>query len=200
MCGTSPLRLSMLAVLAAAVWLTGCGKKVSEIANSIKNTAADVAGKAEKAAQNAAQTAQNATGKASEALALVGSMELTLDGPLKTNACYVKLITSADGRASVLQMQSYQNASQESFPSALLRAQVSAANLADLNGQTIPAQLFVQAQKDGPTWSTQQELVQVKITVVDAKNVSAELAGGSLLNASTGASQAVKGTFKGVVP
>lgn len=197
MCSTGPARLAALSLLATAVWFTGCGKKVSDIASSIKDKAADMAGKAKDAAQDAAQ---NVTGKATEALNLAGSMDLTVDAPLKTDACYVKFIPAKTGRPSVLQLQSYRDAKQESFPAALLRAQVSAADLAQLNGQTVPAELFVQGQEDGPTWSTTTDLVQLKITALDDKNLSAELVAGSLLNANTGASQAVKGVFKGVLP
>jgi hypothetical protein len=200
MCRTDSARRKTFAAFLAVVSLAGCGTKVSDLASSLKDTATGVADKAGKAARDAAQTAQNVTGKASEALELAGSMELTVDAPLKFSACYVKFITSKTGRPSVLQLQSYREPSQESFPSALVRAQVSASDLPGLKGQTIPAQLFVQAQKDGPVWSTNKDLVQLKITAVDAKTMSAELVSGSLLNASTGASQAVKGAFQGVLP
>ena len=199
MCSTSPTKLAALTLFAAALWFTGCGKKVSDIASSIKDTAADMAGKAKDAAQDATQAAQNMTGKARAALDLAGSMDLTLDAPLKANACYVKFIPSKTGRPSVLQLQSYRDAKQESFPAAFVRAQVSAANLTQLNGQTVPAELFVQGQQDGPTWSTNKELVQLKIMLSDEKNFSAEVVAGSLFNSNTGVSQAVKGVFKGAL-
>lgn len=194
-----PTRLMTLAVLSALACLGGCGKKVSDLASSLKETASSVAGKAEEAAKNVAQSAQNITGKAGEALDLAGSMELTLDAPLRTSGCYAKFIVSQAGRGNVLQLQSYRDASQESFPSAMIRAPVSAAKLAELQGQTVAAQLYVQAKEEGPAWSTQQELVQLKITAVDEKTVSAELVSGTLQNAASGASQPVKGVFKGVL-
>jgi hypothetical protein len=110
------------------------------------------------------------------------------------------LVGLPGGRPSVLQLQSYRDAAQESFPSALVRAQVSASTVAELKGQTVPAELFVQPQKDGPTWSTRGELVQLKIVSVEAKTLTAEIAGGALIHDGTGASQAVKGTLQAVLP
>ena len=127
-------------------------------------------------------------------------MELTLDAPVKTGACYVQLLTIPGGRPGILQLQSYREAAQESFPSAFVRAQVTVGTVAELKGQTVPAELFVQSQKDGPTWSTRGELVQLKIVSVEAKTLTAEIAEGTLINDGTGASQAVKGTLQGVLP
>lgn len=183
--------------------VTGCGgKSISELATDVKQAATQAAsqatGKAEQVAQNVTQAAQNVTGTVSENLALAGSMELTLDAPLKTNACYVRFLTF-NGRPSVLQWQSYREASQETFPSVFGQAQVSAAKVAELAGQTIPAELFVQPQQEGPVWCTQREPVQLKIVAVDPQAFAIEVVGGALVNARSGARQPVKGTLRGVL-
>jgi hypothetical protein len=181
--------------------LTGCGgKSVSDIAGDIKKAATQTADKAKETAQSITPSAQSVTTKAAEAVALAGSMELTLDAPLKTGACYAQWLSLPGGRPSVLQLQSYREAAQESFPSAFVRAQVSAGTVAKLKGQTVPAELFVQPQKDGPTWSTRGELVQLKIVSVEAKTLTAEIVGGALSNDATGVTQTVKGTLQGVLP
>jgi len=186
----------LAALLAAAV---GCGTKVGDIASSIKDTASSVADKAGQAAKSVTQSAQDVAGKAGETVGLAGNMDLTVDAPVKVGACYTTLIVSQAGRGNVLQLQSCRDPAQEAFPSALVRAQVSVASVAELQGQTIPAQMFIQVQKDGPTWSTQKELIQLKITAVEPKAVSAEVVSGALINAASGASQPVKGVLKGVL-
>jgi hypothetical protein len=193
-------------MLAACVALgtLGCdSSKVSDLAGSIKDAATEgvsqVSEKAEQVAGSVTETTREMTDTVSENLALAGNMELTLDGPVKTKACYTRFIPSVAGRTSVLQMQSYRDAEQQSFPSAFLRAQVSASQLPELAGQTVAAQLFVQPEADGTIWYTDTDLVQLKIVGVDEKQVTAELVEGSLLSTSGDAEQAVKGTFTGVI-
>jgi hypothetical protein len=71
--------------------------------------------------------------------------------------------------------------------------------LPELAGQTIAAQMFVQPEQNGPIWSATAQPVQLKITAVEATQLKAEIVSGSLANSSTGATQAVTGTFQGVL-
>lgn len=194
---SGPARLAAGLALACCL---GCGtKNLSELAGDAKKAATDAAGQAGEAAKGLTQSAQKVTTKAAETMELAGSMELTLDQPYKTSACYVKFMAFKSGRPSILQLQSYREAGQEGFPSAFVRAEVSAGTLAELVGQTVGAQAFVQPQADGPTWAPQPALVQLKILAVDAKTLTAEIVGGALVHSGTAAAQPVKGVLKGVL-
>ena len=197
----------------AAGWLalvsvsvaTGCGgKSVSDLASSVKDAASQgvqsVKDTAQQVSQDVAGAAQGVTDKASQAVEMAGTMKLTIDQPLEIPACYASFSHLQAAGAGVLQLQSYRDAQQESFPSVFVRAQCSAGTLAELAGQTIGAQMFVQPQQNGPLWIATAQPVQLKITAVDGKLLKAELAGGSLTHSVTGASQPVTGAFEGVLP
>jgi hypothetical protein len=193
--------LSLVLVSVAA----GCGgKSVSDLASSVKDAASQgvqsVKDTAQQVSQDVTGAAQGVTDKASQAVEMAGTMKLTIDQPLEISACYASFSHLQAAGAGVLQLQSYRDAQQESFPSVFVRAQCSAATLAELAGQTIGAQMFVQPQQNGPLWIATAQPVQLKITAVDGKSLKAELAGGSLTHSVTGASQAVTGAFEGVLP
>jgi hypothetical protein len=184
---------------------TGCGgKSVSDLASSVKDAASQgvqsVKDTAQQVSKDVAGTAQGVTDKASQALELAGSMKLTIDQPLEIPACYASFSHLQAAGAGVLQLQSYRDAQQESYPSVFVRAPCSASTLAELAGQTIGAQMFVQPQQNGPLWTATAQPVQLKITAVEGKILKAELAGGSLTQSATGASQVVTGVFEGVLP
>jgi len=127
-------------------------------------------------------------------------MKLTIDQPLQISACYASFSHLKAAGSGVLQLQSYRDAQHESFPSVLVRAQCSAGTLAELTGQTLGAQMFVQSQQNGPLWTATAQPVQLKITAIEGKLLKAEIAGGSLTQSATGASQPVTGAFEGVLP
>jgi hypothetical protein len=187
------------------MWISlsgGCGKSVTEIASSVKDATTKGLEQAKETASQVGQTvteqAQNVTGQVQEGLALAGTMTVNMGGPLQTQACYVTLVPAAGGRPAVLQLQSYQDEQQESFPSVFARATVPAAGLSELAGQTIPAQMFVQPQAGGPVWHSQASPIQLKIHSVDEKQVAGEILAGALADAATGQTQPVSGTFQGV--
>ena len=191
----------LLLVAVMLVWTIGCGDTdLSDIASSVKEAATDALNQAKQAVtETAEEVKQDVADTISDTAGLVGSADITLDAPFQSNACYAQFLHSTSGRPAVLQLQTYPDAERESFPSVFVRAQVSAASLAELANQTIAAQLFVQPQPDGATWATSSDLVQLKVTSVDEKMLSAEIVDGSLLNTGSGAVQPVKGTFSGVL-
>lgn len=189
-------------VLAAAA--AGCGKSVSELASSVKDAASQgvqtVKDTAQQVSQDVANKAQGVTDKASQTLELAGTIQLTIDKPLQISGCYASFSPLQAAGAGVLQLQSYRNAQQESFPSVFVRASCSSAKLAELAGQTLAAQMFVQPQEKGPIWSATAQPVQLKIIALEEKGLKAEIVSGSLSHSGTGATQAVTGTFQGVLP
>lgn len=201
--------LASLLAVAQLVAIIGCGgKSVSEIAGSIRDAARQGADQVTKSVGEAAgqvqqeitQKAENVTDAAGGELGLAGKIELTVDAPLQTKACFARFIPSQVGRPSILQLQSYRDSQRESFPSVFARAQIPTGGLAELKGQTVAAQLFLQSESNGPTWYSKSAPVQLKITAIDSKLLTAEIAGGALYNTASGATQAVKGTFQGALP
>ena len=123
-----------LAILIGLILAAGCGKSVSDIAGSIRDAAQQGAQQVSKSVSETAgqvtQEAQRVTDKVGGELGMAGSAELTIDAPLQTKACFAKLIASQVGRPSVLQLQSYRDARDETFPSVFVRAQVPTGGLA----------------------------------------------------------------------
>jgi predicted small secreted protein len=205
MLGESHSRRVILGVpLLLAATAAGCGKSVSDLASSVKDAASQgvqsVQDTAQQVGKDVVTKAQGMTDKASQTLELAGSIQLTIDKPLQISACYANFSHLETAAAGVLQLQSYRHAQQESFPSVFVRAPCSSAKLSELSGQTLAAQMFVQPEQNGPVWSATAQPVQLKITAVEDKQLKAEIVGGSLANSSTGTTQAVTGTFQGVLP
>ena len=189
--------------LVLAMTAAGCGKSVSDLASSVKDAASEgmqsVKDTAQQVGQDVADKARGVTDKAAETLEMAGTMQLKIDQPLQVSACYASFSRVQAAGAGVLQLQSYRDAQQEAFPSVFVRASCSSATLAELAGQTLAAQMFVQAQENGPVWSATDQTVQLKITAVEKQQLKAEIVSGSLANSGTGATQAVTGTFEGVL-
>lgn len=185
------------AVLLLAL-LAGCGKEdMANLTNSVTDAASQV--KQSVAEATTSQPVTDATAAAKAVLGPAGSMDLTLDAPLKVNGCYVQLIASPAGRSTVLQLKSYRDSekAKEPFPSVFVRALVPTGTPAELNGQTVSADLFVMKEKDGPVWFTRAAPVKLKITSIVDKQVSAAIESGELFNTATLATVPVQGTFSG---
>lgn len=180
--------------------VAGCSsEKLNELANKAKQTVSE---QADKITDTVKEKTGVATDAAKEQLALAGSCELTLDAPLNTSACYVSFLPQGSGRPSVLQLRSYRDAAQESFPSVFFQTQVKAGGISELQGQTLPGELFIQKAQDGPVWSCKAGAhVDLKVvsTSADGKQVSAEFVGGSVSSSQSGSDQTVTGKVTGVL-
>jgi hypothetical protein len=177
------IRPAIFAAVAVAA-VAGCGKE--EMAEVFK-----------KGADSVGQAVSKTTELVKEQAQLAGQFELTLDVPVKAGRCYATLV-SLSGRPSVLTMSSCKEAGDESFPSVLLRAEVTAGTLAELSGQKVAAQLYVQTEAEGPVWhSPEGQSVEVSITTAGDGSVEGELLGGTVVRTDTGQSTAVTGKFTG---
>lgn len=190
-------RHSFLLLACALVSLGACSKtEVSDLVGKVKQTASEGS---DKVKQAVSEQIGDAADNVQEQLNLAGSIELTLDTPVATQACYAQFIRQGSGRPNVLQLQSYRSAENESFPSVFLQAQVQADSANELVGQIVSARLFVQPQTDGPLWySAIGNPVELKVVSVEESLLTAELAGGSLRSTAGGADVAASGTFSGV--
>jgi hypothetical protein len=182
-----------MAGLLLLLFASACSKeKLNEMADKAKQAVTEGADKVK-------EQAGLVTDSAKEQLALSGSCELMLDASITTNACYFQWLPQGSGRPNVLQVRSYKDPAQESFPSVMLHSQVPANGLSELVGQTIPAQLFVQAAQDQPIWSCPEgSPIEVKIAALNDTQLNLEITGGSVRNSQTGGMQTVTGKLVGV--
>jgi hypothetical protein len=166
-------------VLAAAA--AGCDK-VSKLAGE--------------ATQQAQQAVSNAVEDVKQSAGAAGSVELQLDAPVTAKGCYASLL-QVSGRPTVLQVASYRDPSGESFPSFFLRAQTDQAEPAALVGLAIPAEVYVQAEANGPIWhTTADQPAQIVVRSLAADGFAADVQG-VLVNSGTGATQPVTGKLSG---
>lgn len=145
--------LRFLALLAA--WLlAGCGESApAQLAKATKSV--------QNAVEQVQQTAAQATGIST------GSIELTLDAPLKVEQCFARFTPKSAARPGVLQLFSYEDPLKEEFPSVMLWATCDAASATELVGKTVEGQLFVQRHPGSDLWRS-SNLTPITISVVQA--------------------------------
>lgn len=185
--------------LALLVLVSGCGTDVSEMASSVRDAATQGLDKARETAGDVTRSVQGAAGTLSEAAGFAGSFDLTVGEPLQTGGCYATCVALGPNRSGVLQLQSYRDAQNESFPSVFLRAPVAAPDLNALVGQTVDAQLFVKRSLEEPTLYTRDAPVQLTIRAIEEGLLVGEIAGGSLSNHGSATPTAVSGNFRGLI-
>ena len=146
------------------------------------------------------ETAEAVKETVKEKANLAGSMELTVERPLKTGRCYLSLLRLSAGRPTILQITSFQDPADESFPSAMLRGEVSAPSPAALVGQKLSLAMYVQSAADGPVWHTlRDQTVQLTISAADTSTFNAEITSGKLVNSDTGQTTDVQGKLTGSI-
>jgi hypothetical protein len=188
--GRSFLLLAVLPCLGILL-LAGCNN--DKFSNSVQKGLDQVKDKV-------GQTTDSIKETVKEQANLAGSMELTLDQPLKTGRCYLALVRLSDGRPTVLQITSYQEPTDESFPSAMLRGETSAPAPAALAGQKVAVQMFLQARADGPVWHTlRDQPVELTLTSADANTFAAEITAGKLVNSDTDQAIDIRGKLSGPI-
>ena len=127
-------------------------------------------------------------------------MDLKIKIDISVGACYTVFVPPTGKRPAVLQLKSYKDAEQETFPSVFFQAQVKADTIAALAGQTVSAQLFVKPSADAPTWySTDSEPVELQIASITEGRMHANVVSGSLRNAGDNSTTPVTGSLETVV-
>jgi hypothetical protein len=185
-------------IVILAIFAIGCSKDdLAGALDKAKNAMSENAAKAKEAVQSKMDAT---TEQVQQQLNLAGTIELTAGDVVKTEACYLSLIPQGSGRPTVLRLQSYRDAERESFPSVFLQAHVQANSVAELIGEPLAARLFVQRDAQGPIlFSDVATPVELKITAVEERLISAELSGTKLRDTSTGAEIPVTGKLTGVL-
>src|SRR5436190_12121758 len=137
--------------------LFGCGEgnvsdQLTKSLESAKESVSKGVEQAKEAGQKMADTAKQATTSAKEVAGLSGKISLTSNPPVTTTGAYASFVPATGDRNGAVQFQSYAPNQAETFPSVFVRSIVSAKTLNELAGQTMPCEIFVQSQADGPVW------------------------------------------------
>ncbi len=186
------------AAMCAALCLAaaGCGEKLSEIKQK-------VAEQVESAVEQGVEKTKQAVAKVEQKVApQPEGLEFDAGGPVRAEVCYVTLSRVREGEPAILELSTYESGKVEKYPSVYVRAEVSAANLAELQGQKLQAQVYLQHKPDGPVWQT-AEGAHVVLSVVTASNerIACEVAEGQLVNMADGSAIQLKGKlFAKLVP
>ncbi len=142
----------------------------------------------------------DAAGAAKAMVKGAGSVELDVNGPVKASKCAVELIKLGEGRPAILQIANTVGQEAETFPSIFVRAEVTAASLADLSGRRLSGQFFAQSQSGGPiSFTTPDRPIEIFVKTATNDEIEVELTG-ALETTGEGAAPSVKGTVKAVVP
>lgn len=191
------MALSCFAMALVFAAIVGCGnEKLNALAEKAKAAAAKGA---ESVKKQVAEKVGDVGTELQETAQLAGRINLTLDSPIETKACYARFVSQGSKRPTVFELRSYRSPDQEEAPSVLFHAQVQAGSVAELSGQVVAGRLFVQPTSEGPTWySTTSSPVELKITSVTDQEFTAEIVSASLQNTQTGGSISATGTFNAV--
>lgn len=169
-----------------------------------KQTVSDATSKAADSVKDTVGDVQQSVGKAStaakETLQLAGKVKVNGGINAETKACYGRLLTFTDGRPSVLLMQSYADASQETYPAVFFHAQVIASQPSELVGTTFPATLFVQQEAQGAIWFCDSTLpIEAKVDSLDNGLIKVSVLNGKLVSSQNGSQQPFSAQFEGVM-
>lgn len=198
-----PLPAMLCCILVAG--LIGCGDKnvtelVSQVKQSATETVSNVKESATQVTENVTQSVQENVTKVTETVAANGKMNLKVNTDISVGACYTFFVPPNGGRPAVLQLKSFKDTEQETFPSVFCQAQVKADTVAALVGQTVSAQLFVKPSADAPTWySTTSAPVELQIASITEGKMQANVVSGSLRNAGDDSTAPVTGSMEAVV-
>jgi len=173
------------AVYALACLLgAGCGGKlptVSDIKDAVVGT--------DKPAKDSKATSPSAA-RAGD------SFEFDVGGSIRTAGCVAELISVSPDRPTILQLTSYRSPEAESFPSCLVRGEVTAATLADLAGKKIQVQVFLTSGPEDQVWHTALGApAELTLESAGPDSLSGELTGGQLVNSAGASPVPAKGRF-----
>jgi hypothetical protein len=193
------------ALLSACALLAGCGKTdLNELVDQAKKKAAEGSEMVKQSVVETVDTtvdrAAERLGQGKEVLNLAGDMQLTAGDPVTTQACYLRLIDIGDGRPHVLQLASYRQPGQETFPSVFAQAPVAVNSLEGLAGQTIAAKWFLQRESSGPVLFTEGAPIELRVRDVSGQTATIEIIGGQLHNSQTGEAVPLSGMLHAVMP
>jgi hypothetical protein len=211
-----------LIVVVAAIISSGCNKAKEladeaqkKISEGAKEVSADIAQGAKDAQKSLSkgvneiqkdgkELAGQAGTQVNQQLNLAGSLTISGTGignnnKIERKGCYLTLTPLSGTRRSVLQLRSYPDPAEESYPSIYIHALVSATSLEELAKDSASVRLYVQAEENGPIWfSDEGQNVELKIVSIADGKVTAKVETGKLRNTDTGQEVEMRGEFLAV--
>ncbi|MDP6467838.1 MAG: hypothetical protein QF918_08870 [Pirellulaceae bacterium] len=189
--------LSSMLITLVVLAMGGCDNaKLKSLADKARNAATKGT---ESIKEKVTDQVDSASTEVQETLQMAGEITLTLDSPIETNACYARFVEQGSKRPTVFELRSYSSPDKEEFPAVFFHSQIRATTAAELSGQVVSGRLFVQPVADGPTWySLASSPVELRITSIEDRLLTAEIVSASLQNTQTGASTDVTGSFNAV--
>ncbi len=174
----------MVALAIAALVASGCSREeLNQLATRAK----------EKAATSFDQLEMSVP-----ILPKTGEISLTLDAPTLARNANATLVLLEPNRPSVLQIRSYANPTQETYPAIFFQGSVAADSMSGLVGKTILGKLFVQPTADGTIWfSDDSSPISLTIQSLEDTELVGSFGPGSLTDAA-GTTSPLSGTVRAV--
>ncbi len=181
-----------LSLLLLTFEIIGCSnEQVKQLTDQVSKQAEQVTKQANEAVQKIAPQVEDALSSGP-----TGEAAFQVDNSVKMQNAFGRLIILKPDRKNILQVRSYDDEADESFPSFLYQAQTDSENLQACIGQSFEGKLFIQVSANGPIWNTADtDQVTLKIAEQAEGVLVAEVVSGKLENDS-GTSSAVKGTLR----
>lgn len=165
-------------------------KKAAEgakkVAGKVKEKTEGAVNKAKEAMSDVGKTASNLATNAGNLVSMNGSANMKLDGDIDFGASFIRVVKMADG-SNVVQIKSYKDGQDDSYPSFFIQGKVEQANVDDLNGQKIACQLFAQLSPEAAVFSNAAgEPITIQFGQAN-KTILATFSNASIVNLNTGA-------------
>lgn len=200
---TNRISLFMILLSFAVLSQTGCdSEKVNEMVAKAKETAGDLAdkgkeaiNKGKEAVSTAADSASQMATNAGNLVQLNGNAKITLDSPSDFPASFVRVIPLANG-TNVLQVKSYKDGQEDSYPSYLLQGVTDQISVDSLSGKSVPCQFYAQQFEGGSVWkNADAQPVVLQFQKVEDK-LTASFKDAAIVNLESGSEVTGSGTFE----
>lgn len=184
------------AVLSVLVIPLGCSKeKLEDMAAAVQDQAKVVTDKAKTLAEST---------PLAEVIPATGKAEVLLSPPVTSASAHVRLHVIGDGRPSVLQFTTYDpDKGPETFPALLIRATTDATSTQGIAGQTLQAEVYLQAASDAQVLTT-AGVAQVPLVIApldpDAGTLNGRIDSVTLVDADGNRSVASGVIVEGLLP
>ena len=184
-------QIPLLSILALVLLVgTGCDKeKMEEMVAKAKDATGDAINKVKESTSEAVTQAQDvasqATTSAGNLVSMNGTAKIKLDSQTDFPASFIRIVPLGDG-TSVVQMKSYKDGDENSYPSFFMQGVVDQSSVDGLNGKSVPCKFFAQVAAEREVWANAEgQAVVVEFKKVD-KSITATFSGASLVNTANG--------------
>lgn len=177
--------------------LLGCSKEArEELSEKLKKSTETVAQKQEEFRESVASQTERIGTRINPARI---ELQIGSEPVIEVASCFGEWLQFSDGRPAVLQLRSYQDRQQETYPAIFARAIVPA-NSNEIAKQDMLVHLYVQQTADGPIFYTPDD-APVEISIIkNDESFTAELSSCQLLDSDSGQAVQASGMFVFTLP